>query len=190
MAKARRSSGSKKKSRGWLWLLTGLLLGAALMYGVQIYLYKDGKPFRGLAGLFAAARKPAGSEDNRPPQPDAGSQTKPKLDFYTILPGETVLPEPKGDKRPAKAEPPEKGVSYVLQAASYGNAEDADRLKARLALNGLEAHIENVAIEGKGAYYRVRLGPYSKLEDLDAASNKLGGLGIKAMRIRVKKGAG
>jgi len=81
-------------------------------------------------------------------------------------------------------------VNYILQAGSFGNHEDADRLKAKLTLSGLETHIEKVAIEGKGAYYRVRLGPYSSVEALDAASAKLARLGIKALRIKVRKGAG
>ena len=102
-----------------------------------------------------------------------------------------MLPATKrNDKKPAKAESAEKDVNYVLQAAAYANLEDADRLKARLTLNGLEARIEKIAIEGKGTHYRVRLGPYSKIEDLDAANNRLEQLGIKAIRLKVKKGAG
>lgn len=191
MAKARRSSSrSKKRSHGVLLLTIGLLLGGALVYGAQYYLYHDGKPFRGLAGLFKSDKKTAARPEDKNPEPETDRLPKPKLDFYTILPGETVLPEPKPDRKIAKAEPTEKGVSYMLQAASYGNLEDADRLKAKLVLNGLEAHIEKVAVEGKGTVFRVRLGPYSRLEELDAANGRLSQLGIKAMRLKVKKAAG
>jgi hypothetical protein len=188
-----RSSGRKKKGRGALWLVAGLLLGAALMYGAQHLLYRDGKPFRGLAGLVDSGAKAIGGEGEPKPEPQAERPPKPKFDFYKILPEiETVLPEPpKGNgKKSAKAEPPEAGVSYVLQAASYDNANDADRLKARLALNGFEAYIEKVAIQGKGDYYRVRLGPYARIDELDAANARLEQLGIKPMRIKVKKTAG
>ena len=189
MAKARRSpSRSSKKSRGFLWLIAGLLLGAALMWGAQHYYYRGSKPFAGFANLFSSSKKPADSGENKP---EAERLPKPKLDFYTILPEfETVLPDPKGGKKTAKAEPPEAGVNYILQAGSFGNHEDADRLKAKLTLSGLETHIEKVVIEGKGAYYRVRLGPYSSIEALDSASGKLAQLGIKALRIKVKKSAG
>lgn len=189
MAKARRSSSrSKKKSRGILWLVLGLSLGALLMWGTQYFLHREGKPFSGLAGLFSTDRRPAEKTEDRKPQPDSERPPKPKLDFYTILPGETVLPEPKArSAKTARPEPGERGVSYVLQAAAYTNVEDADRLKAKLVLNGLEPHIEKIVVGDKGTYYRVRLGPYSSLDSLDAASNKLGGLGIKAMRIRVQK---
>lgn len=190
MAKARRSpSRSSKKTRGFLWLIAGLLLGAALMWGAQRYYYRDSKPFTGFANLFSASRKPADGEEKK--KPEAERPPKPKLDFYTILPEfETVLPEPKGSKKTTKPEPPEAGVSYILQAGSFGSHDDADRLKAKLALSGLEAHIEKVVIESKGAYYRVRLGPYSSVEALDGASGKLAQLGIKALRLKVKKTAG
>ena len=191
MAKARRStSRSSKKPRGFLWLIVGLLLGAALMWGAQHYYYRDSKPFAGFANLFSSGKKSSDAGDKQKPE-ETERLPKPKLDFYTILPEfETVLPEPKGGKKTAKAEPPEAGVNYILQAGSFGNHEDADRLKAKLTLSGLETHIEKVAIEGKSTYYRVRLGPYASVETLDAASAKLAQLGIKALRIKVKKGAG
>jgi cell division protein FtsN len=193
MAKARRRSPSRagKKWHGPLLLIVGLLLGAVLMWGTQYYLYRDGKPFSGLAGLFAAGKKAMDKPREAKPQPEAEHQPKPKFDFYTILPEvETVLPEPKAaGKKTAKIEAPEAGVVYVLQAASYGNLNDADHLRATLLLNGLEAHIEKISIQGKGDYYRVRLGPYSSLDALDAANGKLAKLGIKAIRIKVRKGA-
>jgi len=171
MARTRRTGGSrsKKKARGWLWLVAGLMLGAAVMYGVQHFVYKDSKPFASLARLFSPAKQ--GTE------------------FYTILPGETLLPEPRPDKdrKTTRTETTEKGASYVLQAAAYARAEDADRLKAKLALNGLEAHIEQVTVGDKGTHYRVRLGPYSSIEALDAANAQLSKLGIRAMRLKVRK---
>ena len=198
-AKARRAtvarSSSRKKLRGGAWLVVGLLLGAALMYGAQLYLYKDGKPFRGLAGLVDSGTKAVSRKDESRPEPQAERPPKPKLDFYTILPEyETVLPEPKPKpaRKTAKPEPGETDATfvYVLQAASYVRLDDADRLKARLTLNGFEAHIEKIIIQGKGEYFRVRLGPYATIEALDAASDRLVELGINAMRIKVKKSAG
>ena len=183
---AARSSG-RKKFRGALWLLTGLILGAAVMYGVQTYLYQDSKPFRGLANLFK--KKPAEKDQENQVRPAEGERTaKPKLDFYTILPGETVLPEPRReDRKTAKPEPAEKGTSYILQAAAFTSPEDADRLKAKLVLNGLEPHIEKIIVGDKGAYYRVRLGPYSRLDELDVSNAKLSKLGFKAIRLKVKR---
>jgi len=190
MVKRRRSpSRSSKKSRGVLWLIAGLLLGGALMWVTQHFYYRDSKPFTGFANLLSSNKKPADSEAKK--RPEAERPPKPKLDFYTILPGETVLPEPVGSgKKAAKTEPADAGASYILQAAAYTSSEDADRLKAKLILNGMEPHIEKIIVGDKGTYYRVRLGPYSSIDTLDAANAKLSGFGIKALRIRVKKNTG
>jgi len=185
---ATRSSG-RKKPRGWLWLLIGLTLGAGLMYVSQKYLYRDSRPFAGLSNLMDSAQKSLEKKSEKESKPvESEKSSKPKLDFYTILPGETVLPEPKRDDRKvSRPEPPEKGTSYILQAAAFSNIEEADRLKARLVLNGLDPHIERIIVGDKATYYRVRLGPYSSVQAMDAAHTKLSGMGIKAIRIKQKK---
>ena len=184
----------------WAVLLIGLSLGALLMWGGQRFLFHGGRPMSGIAGLFSGSK----SEDKLAAKaPAAKEPAKPHFDFYTILPEiESVIPDrPDKGAKPtkkaavAKADPGEESgsrdsVVYVLQAASYANLEDADRLKAKLVLNGLDTHIEKISIEGKGQYFRVRLGPYARLDDLDAANQKLAQHGIKAMRLRVKKAPG
>jgi cell division protein FtsN len=137
----------------------------------------------------AGAKKPTDAPAKAAAQ---AKPAKPRFDFYTILPEvETPLP-PREPKKTAQAKPvkPEEGARYVLQAASYRDFEDADRLKARLALAGLEANIEKVSIEGKGDFYRVRLGPYEKLEALDDADRRLAEQGIKPLRLKLTKPAG
>ena len=185
----------------WAVLLIGLGLGALLMWGGQRFLFHGGRPLSGIAGLFSGSK----SEDKRPTPkaPTTSAPVKPHFDFYTILPEiESVIPDrPDKGAKPnkktalAKTDPGEEpgsreSVVYVLQAASYANLEDADRLKAKLVLNGLDTHIEKISIEGKGQYFRVRLGPYARLDDLDAANQKLAQQGIKALRLRVKKAPG
>jgi len=184
MAKARRSGGSKRKSRWFLWLLLGLLLGGGVMYIAQHFAFRDGKAFTGIANLFKSEKKPS----EKPEEKKQEEKPKTKLDFYTILPGESILPDTRRDeKKTAKVEPADKGVSYLLQAAAYSNPEDADHLKAKLAINGLESHIEKITVGDKGTHYRVRLGPYASIEALDAANARLTQLGIKALRIKAQK---
>jgi len=77
----------------------------------------------------------------------------------------------------------------VLQTGSFANFEDADQLKARLALSGLIAHIQKVEVRGK-IYHRVRLGPYQQIEQLDAAGDQLKKLGIRALRLEIRPGTG
>jgi cell division protein FtsN len=186
-AKKKSSGGGKKKGRGLLLLVLGLGIGIAGVFLTQLVVERQ-LP-QTVAGWFKREKDPNSEKSAR----KEVEKPKSKFDFYTILPEtETVLPE-RGKKEPqktVKAEKNEDGVSYILQAASFNNYNDADQLKAKLALQGLPATIQKVSIDGKGEYHRVRLGPYEKIDDLDAATQQLSKLGIKAMRLKVKKGAG
>ncbi|MGK3871059.1 SPOR domain-containing protein, partial [Enterococcus faecium] len=72
-----------------------------------------------------------------------------KYDFYEMLPNfEVVVPEKdKEVKRdlPATAKVERPGV-YVLQAGSYRNEADADRVRAQLAMQGIDAKVQRVAV--------------------------------------------
>ncbi|OGI48233.1 MAG: hypothetical protein A3E57_05655 [Candidatus Muproteobacteria bacterium RIFCSPHIGHO2_12_FULL_60_33] len=187
MAQARRrSSRSRFRKPGWLLLVVGIGIGVAGVMLWQMYSHRgDGRG--GLANLFSSFSKPAQKVAVKK-EPEPAKLPKPKFDFYTILPEtETVLPEWRSKTKAAKAKP-EEGVSYILQAGSFAGFEEADQMKAKLALSGLVAQIQKITIEGKGEYHRVRLGPYEKIEQLDATAVQLQKLGIKAIRLKVKKG--
>lgn len=174
-----------KRLPGWALLLLGLALGIAMVLLTQLVLKRAGST-DGLAGLFTAKAPSPEPPARREPAP-----VKPKFDFYTVLPEiETVLPERGARERAAKTERASEPGRYILQAGSFASFADADQLKARLALQGLQAHIQKVTIEGKGEYHRVRLGPYQNLNDLDTVSRQLSKLGIKTLRLRVKGDAG
>ncbi len=175
-------------------LLLGLGIGIAGVYLYQM-LRDRGVGLSSVTKVFSSGDKKTGDKSAK--KDDDTRPAKPKFDFYTILPEtETVLPEktsakpkPKPGAKPetAKAAPAEAGVSYVLQAASFATFKEADQLKAKLALSGLSAQIQKVTIEGQGDRYRVRLGPFGKIEELDAAAQQLGKLGLKPLRLKVKK---
>lgn len=186
MARRRRSFSVRRfRKPGWLFLLVGIGIGVAGVMLWQMYSHRgDGRS--GLGNLFSSISKPAEKPVKKEPEP--AKSPKPKFDFYTILPEtETVLPERRSKTRAAKAKP-EEGVSYILQAGSFAGFEEADQMKARLALGGLVAHIQKITIEGKGEYHRVRLGPYENIDQLDATAVQLQKMGIKAIRLKVKKG--
>lgn len=186
----RRSYGQRRNAKrlpGWAWLLLGLTLGMASVLLTQLIVKRAGS-HDGLAGLFAAKAKPAEATPAKRPEP---APPKPKLDFYTVLPEiETVLPDRNSRARTTKTERAEPGARYILQVGSFASFEEADQLKAKLALQGLQAQIQKVSIEGKGEYHRVRLGPYRSLEDLDSVNQRLSKLGIKALRLKLKGAAG
>lgn len=199
MAVRRRSAGSSR-SKGvprWLMLLLGLGIGIAGVYLYQM-LRERGVGPTSVTKLFSGSEKQADEKKSVKKTTEA-KPAKPKFDFYTILPEtETVLPEKAPAKPKSKPEPrtetakpaAEPGVSYVLQAASFATFAEADQLKAKLALAGLAAQIQKAPIEGKGEFYRVQLGPFEKIEALDAATQQLQQLGMKPLRLKVRKPAG
>jgi len=50
---------------------------------------------------------------------------------------------------------------FFVQAGSFTNESDAEKLKAKLALLGMEASLQTADIPNKGTYHRVRLGPFN-----------------------------
>lgn len=74
---------------------------------------------------------------------------------------------------------------YILQAGAFGASGDAEALKARIALLGLNARVESAVIKDK-TVYRVRMGPYGTASELAEAKGKLGNGGLPAMAIKAK----
>jgi cell division protein FtsN len=148
----------------------GVLVGLVLALAVALYLNKAPSPFvsRDKAAEPDKTAAPAGKAavKGEPDKTAKGSEPKTRLDFYTILPGkEEVVPD-----KDVSRTPPSSGTSrvvYYLQAGAFQNASDADNLKARLALAGLEAQIQTATLPDKSVWHRVRMGPYSNAQDLD-----------------------
>jgi cell division protein FtsN len=76
---------------------------------------------------------------------------------------------------------------YYLQAGAFQRSADADNLKARLALAGLEAQIQTATLPDNSIWHRVRLGPYSNGQDLDKAKVALKENKIDATVIKVNE---
>lgn len=85
-----------------------------------------------------------------------------------------------------KASPPAEREAYMLQVGSFRNAKDAERLKAQMALMGIETRIQKVTIDGKATFHRVRSGPYRNHKELDEIRRMLTRKNIKSIVIRWK----
>ena len=86
---------------------------------------------------------------------------------------------------PAPATSGGNDTPYLLQAGAFGASGDAEAVKAKIALLGLNARVESAAIGGK-TVYRVRMGPYGSASELAAAKGKLADGGLPALAIKVK----
>ena len=75
--------------------------------------------------------------------------------------------------------------TYILQVGSFRNGGDADRLRAELALLGIESRIQTVTIDDTDTWHRVRVGPMSDLEVLNEVRGRLAANDHDALVIRV-----
>jgi len=151
-------------------IFIGVLVGLAMAIGVAVYISQ--KTPQVLVARPQAAQTGGAGEgatapraDNTQPAPggkEAAAAEKPRFDFYTILPGSE---EPAAEK--AAPQPAERKESYFLQVGAFQSGADADNLKAKLALLGVEATIQTAELPGKGVWHRVRVGPFSGLEELN-----------------------
>jgi len=167
-------------------ILIGLVLGLAVALGVAWYINKMPTPFQPKAPAAkseppkAAASDPVKAADKAAARP--AEEAKPRFDFYKILPG---VEEPATDQqlRETKAAARE---SFYLQAGAFQNAPDADNLKARLALIGVQASIQTTTLPDRGVWHRVRLGPYGNVEELNRTRDTLKKNGIDTTLIKVR----
>jgi cell division protein FtsN len=167
---------------GWLGLACGLGLGLAVA-GV-IYL-KDHRLDTPPASTGKVIKKR--SHGNEPPEPgDSGVDESKSYAFYEMLPKfEVVVPEKDKDVRPdMKSVPETRSGTYVLQAGSYRNFADADRVRAKLALQGIESNVQKVTVDND-TWHRIRIGPISKLDDLNRMRQVLRKADVDVLVIRV-----
>jgi len=160
--------------------LLGLVAGFAAGFGAAVLL-QVGVPKKNVQPVTVS--QPAKPGTDTP----VAKNDKPKFDFYQMLPNfEVVIPEQDKEVRRsgevAKVEAP---GTYVLQAGSFRNSADADRLRAQLALAGMESSVQTVTIDRDQTWHRVRIGPLSNLEQLNAARKRLAENNIQALVIRV-----
>ena len=180
----------RRKSGGGtlLGVFVGLLIGVLMSFGVVWYMNKTPLPFRDKA---TRAERPAGeSEAPAVPIPLPGKPgdkvgDKPRFEFYKILPGsQEAGPAPVATK-PEQAKPAAVELLY-LQAGSFQSAADADNLKAKLALMGMDASVQEVDIPDKGKMNRVRVGPLSSVDEMNRVRGLLSQNGIQAAPVKGK----
>lgn len=91
--------------------------------------------------------------------------------------------EPQG--APAVA-PVEDRTNYFLQAGAFRDSGDADGMKAKLAMMGFDVKVTQAEVNGN-TVYRVRLGPYGKLDDMNRVRSKLAENGVEASVVKIKQ---
>ncbi|MBN8463182.1 MAG: SPOR domain-containing protein [Dechloromonas sp.] len=213
--KPRRSQPARRKARGGtlIGMFIGLVIGVIIAAGVVWTMNKSPLPFNKQlpapppeSGKANGAKAPPPGGEAQPAQPLTlpGKPGDPipekRFQFYDILPGKSdavpdKAPKPVAKEEPAKEEPKkeekkeeprESKTPLFLQAGSFSTPQDADNQKARLAFMGVEAVVQQVMVQDK-TYYRVRVGPYTKIDELNKVRAELARNGVEAQLVRNKE---
>jgi cell division protein FtsN len=181
---------SLQRQRGstLLGLIAGLVLGLLIAVGIAVYLTNAPIPFvnkvqrptenvkPGADGKLPDPNQPLyGAPPNPPPPPTKGDIPRVEPPSETKAMAEKAAEKSQADE----------GTRFLLQAGAFRTPEDADGMRARLALLGLDARVYPVD-QGGTPLYRVRLGPYGLIDDVNRVRKILAENGVEANVIRVR----
>lgn len=177
---ARRRGGGESLT-GMQGLGIGLAIGLAVAAGVWAF---KSRPVAQPATQDEKKTAPMSAREEsaeQAPPPNATDYT-----FYERLKDfEVVIPEKEKDvRRDLKPAPETRPGTYVLQAGSYRNFADADRVRAQLARQGVESKVQKVTVD-TDTWHRVRIGPITNLDELNRTRARLRNAEIDALVIRV-----
>jgi cell division protein FtsN len=159
----------------------GLALGLSLSLFVLVW-----QNYREKEAAKAAAETPK-------PEPRAAvtketDEAARNYDFYDRLPNfEVQVPERSqpvaNEREPAPGNVDRPGI-YVIQAGSFRNQGDADRVQAQLRKLGIDSSVQKVQIE-QGEMFRVRIGPLSDLAEINRLRARLRAADFESAPFRV-----
>ena len=201
---------AQKKSGGGtvLGVFIGLVVGVLIAFGVVWYLNKSPLPFlnkyEGAPKAESAKPAPGGTATTAPaPAPLPGKPgdkpTDRRFEFYGLLEGKQPAAPGAAASAPATPAAPAVTVApvveakpvpveiFFLQVGAFQKAADADNLKAKLALTGLETSVQEVSIPDKGTMHRVRVGPFRSPEEMNKARSQLSQNGVQGTVVKSKE---
>lgn len=175
----------KKPIPGYWWLITGLLIGGFMMFLSDLQ--------SSSTAPTTVTKKPTIQNDVRDVKKTSTTSikplggTKPRFDFYQILPEmEIVIPEHEiEERRRLEGTGKSRPGTFIIQIGSFRKASQADTLKARLALLGIETKVQRVNQSGS-IWYRVKSGPHTSFRIVDKIQNRLHHNNIDSIAIKLK----
>jgi cell division protein FtsN len=144
---------------GWAWLLAGIVIGMFISF--LIYL-REIAPHT--VPTSTVASENVGESNPNIPQ---------NFEFYDALPNSEVkVPETaenssQGEALPQTDLPITVPGRYLLQVGSFRNEQEAEGLKNYIISLGVQAKIEKTTLTEAGRWYRVQVGPFTDLDQLN-----------------------
>jgi len=131
------------------------------------------------------SREEMASEQAIPPKKKSEPKTgKESFTFYDELPRSQVQTPAVKEYTP-KAPP--KDVAYSLQTGSFRSADDAERQKAQIGFQGMQASVQKITLDSGSVWYRVNVGPFDSRSRMNAAIDRLVSINIQPLVRKVTK---
>ncbi len=180
------SAGGKSGNPMVTGMVIGVLVGLAIALAVALYINSAPSPWKqdqtAATPTGKATEKPKAAPSQAEKPTEKPDDKKSRFTYYDILPG-TEQPV---TEQEIKQAPQSDKDQYFLQAGSFQNESDANNLKAKLALMGVEATIQSANVPDKGVWHRVRVGPFNDIEDMNKSRTTLTQNGIQPSLIKVQ----
>lgn len=177
-----KSTRPKSQVPAWVWLFTGSVLGAFVMFLV----YLAGIPPQ--PSSIGDRLNEVSEAMDVPESKDAESESpRPRFDFYQLLKESEVVVKPEPIKQPETSSSAEQ-VEYVLQVGSFKKAEDADRMRAQLLLLNLDAKVETVKVRNAETWHRVLVGPFPTRATMSKARGTLANNELDSLLLKRNSG--
>lgn len=189
----RKTKTTTSKNNHWLWLLSGACIGILLSALSFFKLFPES-----YSQLIHRAQTPAIAPEPAPVVAATKAQATPEkrsphFDFYSLLPELEVNVDapPAAKPTPTPAAAPtqtteSEGQTYRLQFGSFRHFKDADRLKAEMAMLGVELEIEAVTLDNNETWYRVRSTTFNDRESAERLRSQLQAQSIKSLLLEEK----
>jgi cell division protein FtsN len=161
--------------------LAGLLVGLLAALAVALYVTNAPLPF---ASPNGRSDKLVDKSSALLSDPNKSLYTKDAKDGRLVvepLPSSRMGTE-SPDIAPSAPDPATNAV-FFLQAGSFKSLEDAEQLRARLALAGVEANLSSAQVDGADVN-RVRVGPFTTAEEAYRTRAKLTENGFEARLVK------
>jgi cell division protein FtsN len=184
--------GTMQRQRGntVIGFVAGLVGGLLIAVAVALYMTKAPVPFMNKVHRPTENVKPGA--DGKLPDPNTALYSKPVEPPKVDPTKASAKTDPK-----AAPPPPEQGVvktdipaaaettRYLLQAGAFRTPDDADAMRARLTLLGLDARVFPIEQSGT-TLYRVRVGPYGQIDEINRVRKELAENGIDSQVVKMK----